>query len=243
MRLAILSDIHGNLAALEAVLADLSERAPDSLVNLGDCVTSPLWPRETMELLDVLNIPTVRGNHDRWIASARDDQLSRSERFTHESLTASQRSVLGALPPTLEPVDGVLAVHGTPASDAEYLLHEKDGARLALSPPDRVAERLAGVTASLVLCGHSHVQLVASGPDGALIVNPGSVGCPRHVDNKDWKGAEAASPHARYAIATRSNGHWSVELFVLDYDWNQVAAKARENARDDWAEVFLCGWH
>lgn len=242
MRLAILSDIHGNLAALEAVLADLRDRAPDSVVNLGDCVTSPLWPRETLELLDVLDIPTVRGNHDRWIATARLDQLSRSERFTHDSLSAPQRTALGALPGTLEPVEGVLAVHGTPASDAEYLLHDKDGARLALSPPGLVGARLAGVTARLVLCGHSHVQLVASGPGGALVVNPGSVGCPRHVDNADWKGAEAATPHARYAIATERRGRWSVELFVLDYDWSQVAAKARENDRPDWAEVFLGGW-
>jgi diadenosine tetraphosphatase ApaH/serine/threonine PP2A family protein phosphatase len=98
------------------------------------------------------------------------------------------------------------------------------------------------VTAGLVLCGHSHVQLTTSGPRGTLIVNPGSVGCPRHVDNKDWTEAEAGSPHARYAIATRRQGLWNVELIVLGYDWSHVAERARENGRADWAEIFLSGW-
>jgi predicted phosphodiesterase len=75
MRLAILSDIHGNLLALEAVLADLKTRSVDATVNLGDCVTNPLWPRETLELLDTLSLPTVRGNHDRWIAERTRSQI------------------------------------------------------------------------------------------------------------------------------------------------------------------------
>jgi Calcineurin-like phosphoesterase len=67
MRLAVISDVHGNLAALEAVLADIKLRGPDYTINLDDCVTSPLWPRETFEALQSLALPTVRGNHDRWI--------------------------------------------------------------------------------------------------------------------------------------------------------------------------------
>ena len=63
MRLAVISDVHGNLRALEAVLADIGTRGVDLTVNLGDCVTSPLWPKETFEALQVLALPTVRGNH------------------------------------------------------------------------------------------------------------------------------------------------------------------------------------
>ena len=64
MRIAILADIHGNVLALEAILADLESRKVDEYVNLGDCVSGPLWPRETAELLIRLGRPTVRGNHD-----------------------------------------------------------------------------------------------------------------------------------------------------------------------------------
>lgn len=65
MRLAVIADVHGNLIALETVLADIARRGSDLIVNLGDCVTSPLWPRETYELLEDRAMPTVRGNHDR----------------------------------------------------------------------------------------------------------------------------------------------------------------------------------
>jgi predicted phosphodiesterase len=67
MRLAILADIHGNVLALEAVLTDLEHRRVDEVVNLGDCVSGPLWPRETAQLLMRLDWRTVRGNHDRWV--------------------------------------------------------------------------------------------------------------------------------------------------------------------------------
>src|SRR6476660_3436333 len=112
MRLAIISDIHGNLLALETVLADLKLRGVDSTINLGDCVTSPLWPRETFELLDTLSWPTVRGNHDRRLAEESRAEMTPAVAFTCDSLTAEQRHRLGALPASVE-IDGdVFAVHG-----------------------------------------------------------------------------------------------------------------------------------
>jgi hypothetical protein len=65
------------------------------------------------------------------------------------------------------------------------------------------------------------------------------VGCPRHVDNIEPFRAEASSPHARYAVATRRRDRWSVELIVLDYDWSVVAEQATRNGRGDWAQAFL----
>ena len=239
MRLAVISDVHGNLRALEAVLADLATRAPDVTVNLGDCVTSPLWPRETLELLESRSLPTVRGNHDRWIAQPSTAPASPSIAFSRQSLTAAQCSRLGALPATLIVQDGVLAVHGTPASDSEYLLEEKVNGRLALVNADVLGSRLADVQAGLVLCGHSHNQHVAADRSGRLVLNPGSVGCPRYVDNPDRLVNEAGSPHARYAIATRRGAGWSIELVVLEYDWSEVAKQAERNGRPDWAQAFL----
>ena len=75
MRLAVISDIHGNVRALEAVLKDITTRGVDDIVNLGDWVAGPLWPRETFELLAGLGIPSVRGNHDRWATDRPDDKM------------------------------------------------------------------------------------------------------------------------------------------------------------------------
>jgi predicted phosphodiesterase len=239
MRLAILSDIHGNLAALEAVLADLRTRAPDAVVNLGDCVSSPLWPRETFELLATLRYPTVRGNHDRWVAELPPERVTRTVTFTHDALTAAQRVELGALPGTLALEPGILAVHGRPDNDSEYLLEDAVDGRLRHVTGAELARRLGSVTAGLVLCGHSHFPYVALAPGDRLVVNPGSIGCPRYADNADPFAAEINSPHARYALATRRGGRWSVELIAREYDWSVVAQRARANGRPDWAAGFL----
>jgi predicted phosphodiesterase len=239
MRVAVISDVHGNLVALELVLADIRKRAPDVIVNLGDCVTSPLWPRETMELLESLGLPTVRGNHDRLIADMPKKLVTPSVRFAHDSLTEQQRSLLGALPPAGE-FEGVLAVHGTPKRDDKYLLEQNVDGRLALARTSRIDRRLDGVTAGLVLCGHSHQQRVIVSKN-RVVLNPGSVGCPRYADDDRPGDAEAGSPHARYAIATKVSGSWTTDMFALAYDWSRVTDQAKTNGRDDWAEGFMKG--
>lgn len=239
MRLAIISDVHGNLRGLEVVLADLGTRGADATINLGDCVTSPLWPRETLELLDTLSLPTVRGNHDRRLAEEPREQMPATVAFTSDSLSANQRRSLGALPPSLEIYDDIFAAHGTPASDTEYLLEDAVDGRLLPATAETLGQRIGDRQESLILCGHSHHQHVAHAPGNRLVVNPGSVGCPRYADNKDPFSAESCSPHARYAIATKRNRRWSVELFVLEYDWEAVANQARINGFDAWATAFL----
>jgi predicted phosphodiesterase len=243
MRLAIISDIHGNLAALEAVLADVKTRGADLAVNLGDCCTSPLWPRETMELLDTLKLPTVRGNHDRSMIDWPRERMNRAGAYTYDSLTAAQRAALGALPRTVRLAGGILAVHGTPASDTTYLLEDKHEGRLLMSTRDAIGERLAGIEASVVLCGHSHHANVAFGPGDCLIVNPGSVGCPLFGDGPDAPQCDARAPHARYAIMTKRRGRWAVDLIALDYDWDAAAERARANGREDWAAVYTSGYY
>jgi putative phosphoesterase len=239
VRLGIISDVHGNLIALGAVLADLRRRTPDAVVNLGDCVTSPLWPRETFELLDTLRLPSVRGNHDRWIAAPPPEETSPTVVFAHDALTAGQRASLAGLPASLAIGDSILAVHGTPASDVEYLLEEKVDERLTLATEAKLSARLEGVAAGLILCGHSHHQHAAWASGGRLVVNPGSVGHPRSVDNAHRARVEAGSPHARYALATRRAGQWTIEFVALAYEWTEAAARARSVGRGDWADAFL----
>src|SRR5947208_17163766 len=108
MRLAVISDIHGNLRALEAVLADVRARRVDATVNLGDCVAGPLWPRETYTLLMSLGLPTVRGNHDRWLVDRSVPELPPADQFAHAALRADERSALHALPATIEIDENIL---------------------------------------------------------------------------------------------------------------------------------------
>jgi predicted phosphodiesterase len=243
MRLAIISDIHGNLPALEAVLADVKNRGVDATVNLGDCVTSPLWPRETFDVLQSLALPTVRGNHDRWIEELSDADLSAAERFARNALNAEQRQALHRLPPRINLDEGILACHGTPDDDSTCLLEELlDDGRFVPARRDVLEARIENrADARVVLCGHSHRQAVVCGPRGCLILNPGSVGCPVFADIPVAVNLEYRSPHARYAILTKSNGSWRVELLALEYDWASASARALANGRPEWASALLTG--
>jgi predicted phosphodiesterase len=242
MRLAIISDIHGNLLALEAVLADIRTRAVDGTVNLGDLAAGPLWPAETVALLDTLGLPTVRGNHDRWMGDRPPDKLPPAARFEHAALSAAQRAALHALPPTVEVTPEVLAVHGTPADDSTYLTEESHDDRLMPARRALIVERLgAAMARQVVLCGHSHRQSLTQVPGGPLILNPGTVGCPVFADLPTAKRAEHRSPHARYAVLTRRQGRWGAELLAIAYDWDAAAARARANGFPAWAEALATG--
>ncbi len=164
MRLAVISDIHANLLALEAVLADIAERGADATVNLGDCVAGPLWPRETFERLAALDLPTVRGNHDRWVVEKADADLTPLGRFERAALTEAQRAALHALPATLEVTPDILAVHGTPTDDSTYLLEEPAHGLLAPAPRATVAARLGAAARRAVENGRPDwAQALATG--------------------------------------------------------------------------------
>jgi predicted phosphodiesterase len=243
MRLAVISDIHGNLPALEAVLADVKNRGVDATVNLGDCVTSPLWPRQTFEVLQSLALPTVRGNHDRWIEELSDADLSAAGRFARNALNAEQRRDLHRLPPRINLADGILACHGTPDDDTTCLLEESlDDGRFVPARRDVLEARMDNhADAKVVLCGHSHRQSVVSGPRECLILNPGSVGCPVFADIPFAANLEYRSPHARYAVLTKTNASWRVEMLALEYDWASAAARALANGRPEWASALSTG--
>lgn len=92
MRLAVLADVHGNLGALEAVLADLARHAPDAVVNLGDCVSGPLAAAATADLLMDRGFVTVRGNHDRQLFDRPASAMGPSDRAADAQLTARHRA-------------------------------------------------------------------------------------------------------------------------------------------------------
>ena len=241
MRLAVISDIHGNLLALEAVLHDITTRGVDDTINLGDWVAGPLWPRETFELLAELGIPSVRGNHDRWAVDRPDDQMPPAGRFARNALTPAQCETLHALPEVIDRGE-ILACHGTPTDDMAYLLEDPAEGRLAPAARSTVATRLGAESArQVVLCGHSHRQALVTGPDGCLILNPGSVGCPAFADVPAAANFEHRSPHARYAVLTQRNGKWSADLIALEYDWDRAAQRAAECGFPKWATMLATG--
>jgi predicted phosphodiesterase len=242
-KLAVVADIHGNLLALEAVLDDIRRRAAEHTINLGDCVSGPLWPRETMDLLDTLGLITVRGNHDRWVAETPRERMYASDAFAFDVLTAAQRARLGELPAQCHLADGIAAVHGTPADDNQYLLEDVIAGQLTLAPSESIAARLGSVQSSLWLCAHSHLPRVVHARAGTLIVNPGSVGCPAYSDpNPPAHIAAVGSPHARYALLDKRSGRWVVELIAVEYDWSAASARALENGRLEWAQGLATGF-
>jgi len=242
MKIAVLSDIHGNLAALEAVLGDAATRGADKMVNLGDIVSGGLHPRETADRLIPLGLPTIRGNHERQLLTLSYDRMSLSDRHAAGELRIDQIEWLRSLPETLLLPGGVLMVHGTPASDLAYFLETVTRSGLRAATPAEVEERARGADAALILCGHTHVPRLVRLGDGRLIVNPGSVGLPAYADDRPFPHVvENGSPHARYALVEQRGEAWSAELIAVDYEWEAAARDALGNGRADWAVALRTG--
>ena len=237
MKLAILSDIHGNLPALEAVIADARARGCDAFVNLGDILSGPLWPRETAELLMALDWPTLAGNQDRALFTLAPERMGASDHFARARLGEKHLAWLQSLGPTLDYAPDIFLCHGTPASDAEYLLEEVGEAGAYPAPPSKVRAAIAGRAEKLILCGHSHLPRILW-LEGRIVANPGSVGLPAFSDEEPaFHVMETGSPHARYLVV--ENG----ELDPIDvaYDFVAAAEKARAEGRRDWAFALRTG--
>ncbi len=213
MRVAALYDIHANLPALEAVLAEPDVAAADLVLVGGDALLGPM-PAETLALLAALGdrVAWVHGNTEREVAQARGaDPASgglwdRRAAWVAGRLSAAAVAAADAWPATVSVavagVGPVLFCHGSPRSDEEILT--------AISPPERIVPLLASVGERTIVCGHTHVQFdrVVS---GRRIVNAGSVGMP-------YEG----SPGARFGLLGPD-----IELRCTGYDTEAAAARIR----------------
>ncbi|QRM55578.1 metallophosphoesterase family protein [Sinorhizobium sp. BG8] len=244
MQIAVLADIHGNISALEAVLDDVGRRGVDLIVNLGDCVSGPLWPRETFERLERLGAPTVRGNHDRQVAAFDSTKANASDRFAFQELSEAQRAVLGQFPFSRKFAPGIVGFHATPAYDDRYVLDEIASGVLVRAPMGKIVRRLGDIAEKLVILGHSHRPDLVRLPSGTIVMNPGSVGCPAYFDPTGQAHAsESGTPHARYAIVdTVDGGDPSIEFVALAYDYEAAACRAETNDRPDWAHALRTGF-
>lgn len=245
MRLAVIADIHGNLPALDAVLADIARRGVDLTVNLGDIVSGPLFPSEVAARLMPLDIPTIRGNHERQLLTQGPDRIGKSDAFAKAALTDGQKAWLASLPETLTLAPDMLLVHGTPASDLEYFLETVDADGVRPAAPDEIEARAGDVPARLILCGHTHTQRRVRTDNGRLIANPGSVGLQAYRDEEPVPhNMEIGSPQARYAIieiGPDPAAKIKVEMIAIPYDWELAAQAADGNGRPDWARALRTG--
>jgi predicted phosphodiesterase len=256
MKIAAISDIHGNLPALDAVLADIAAQHVDLIVNLGDILSGPLWARATAARLRPLALPTLAGNHERQLLTLPRERMSASDAHTAAELQPSDRDWLAALPPTLQLSAEVFCCHGTPTSDLDYFLETTEpgfagvgrganGVRAATlaEATARAGATLDGRAQGLILCGHTHMPRSLRLADGRLVVNPGSVGLPGFDDDHGHPHViETGAPHARYALVERGAHGWNVALRAIAYDWEAAALRAEREQRPDWADALRTGF-
>jgi putative phosphoesterase len=202
--LALLYDIHGNLPALEAVLADATDA--DEFLLGGDYATAGAWPLETVERLkEVENATWIRGNADRWLAERHDAPAPMDEFAAKTAELVGDQIVaeLAGLPEVAEIGDS-LYCHASPRSDMQSFGKE---------PGPLDSDLLDGVSAKRVVFGHTHVQFRREGPNGIELLNPGSVGMPWDDDHR-----------AAYAVIDGE----TVECRRVEYDWEASVAAVRE---------------
>jgi predicted phosphodiesterase len=206
--LALLYDVHGNLPALEAVLADADDAGAERFVLGGDYAEFGAWPAETVERLRELDATWIRGNVERWAADPDADDVPEQMRPAvirgRELLGEDLVTELAALPEQVV-VDGVRYCHASPVSDMRGFSPAAD---------ESDAELLANVSERRVVFGHTHVQFSRATGDGVELVNPGSVGIPLDGDHS-----------SAYALVTDDG---AIEMRRVDYDYQASADAVRE---------------
>ncbi|GLU56405.1 phosphodiesterase [Dyadobacter frigoris] len=194
MRIALISDIHANLPAFEAVLEDLEKQKPDAVYCLGDLVGYNVWPNQVIGLIRKHGIATIAGNHDlkvsKIFSSEGECSIQKSSEYAYKLVGKKERDYLLTLPRHLklefqlnEDILNMLLVHGSPRSINEYLLEEL--------PEHYMLDLVREFNADLLCFGHSHKpyhRIINSGKDGVdhyhHLINTGSVGKPKDGDSR-----------------------------------------------------------
>jgi len=240
---AVISDIHGNLLALLAVLKDINSRGIETVINLGDHFFGALEPEGVALILSENPMLSIRGNTDREILESlgtvsKKDQMERVK----SELSPGSIEFLRQLPLTLSVDDLIFACHGTPESDDEYLLEQVTGNGVFVYNDEHLIKKTKDINERIILCGHSHVNRVIYLSNDKIILNPGSVGLPAYLGNGKHRFAmESMTPHAKYAIIDVDGPAISIEQMHCAYDWQTASAAARSNGSDNWAEFLLHG--
>jgi predicted phosphodiesterase len=229
MRVAFISDIHGNLLALESVLSELEAERFDRLVCLGDVAVGPL-PRETIARLRELDCASIMGNWDAWFLEGMprvqdDDEVGRRlveiGAWWAHALTEEDRAFLASFQPRLELELGngatMLCFHGSPRSFNDWIF--------ATTPDAEVARMFDGHDATVLVGGHTHLQMVRRF-EHSVIVNPGSVGLPFR---QWWPKEVRIAPWAEYGLVAYEDGKVSIDLHRTTFDVDALLRIAWES--------------
>lgn len=244
MKIAVISDIHGNVFALKAVMDDIEKRCVDSIVNLGDIFYGPIAPRATYELLQQYEITTIQGNQDRQIYESTPSEIATNPTmaFVLDELKGAPLQWLRTLPHELHLNDDVYLCHGAPGNDLVYLLENIKSGYPVVRSDTEITTLLKGEQTSLILCGHTHIPRCVHLASGQLIVNPGSVGLPAYDDEMPVPHKmENFSPHASYAIIEKHQHGWQVEQCKIPYDVDMAVEKCQKLQRNDWVGLLKSG--
>lgn len=220
MKVAIISDIHGNLYALERVLEDIEREAPDRIVCLGDVIAFGPQPDEVLKRVRDLGCPVVMGNCDvffvEWPLPAEDSLNYDRVKWAAERLSPSDLEFMASFQPTvavpLQDGASLLCFHGSPRSNTEMIL--------ATTPEDELAEMLSGFDARVMVGGHTHLQLIRRMPE-TVVANAGSIGMPFNPGDHS-----TFVPWAEWALFEFSDGGLSVGLRRTALDVAEMTARA-----------------
>ena len=205
---ALLYDIHGNLPALDAVLADAKAQGADEFVLGGDYALTGAWPEECVKRIEKLTGAWIRGNTERWLEdpsdAPEDDLVHSAIDYCRRALGVRRVEELFRLPLSTE-IAGACVCHAAPHDDMLTFMPEPTAGDETL---------LSHTDAEVVVFGHSHLQFMRTAETGQLLVNPGSVGLPFDGDTR-----------AAYALW---DGEREFELRRVEYDAGAYAASVRK---------------
>jgi len=230
MRIAFISDIHGNFTALQAVLADIQQQSIDQIVCLGDVVTLGPQPLEVLNALRELKCPYIKGNHD--AATLDPESAIRHEIASHlipdlywckNQLSADDLQFIDSFKPmhkvNLPNGDHILAFHGSPLSFTDIIQ--------ATTPNELLDTYFHGQKAGIFIGGHSHIQMVRR-HDDKLVLNAGSVGNAFRFAYSPGKPVYLL-PWAEYMIVSQSGDSLSIDARRVDFDTGKLIEKVKES--------------
>ncbi len=244
MKFAVLSDIHSNVFALEAVIADAKNHAIDFMVNLGDILYGPIAPRATYDLLMQHEIVTICGNQDRQIAEVTTEEITLNPtiQFILDDLGETPIRWIESLPFDIQLTNDIYLCHGTPDSDMVYLLEDIDLGYPRLRTDQEILKLLNGQQSALVCCGHTHIPRTASLSTGQTILNPGSVGLQAYTDEEPMMHSmENFNSFASYSIVESTPHGWNIAHINVPYPIELAITECKKRDRMDWAHFLATG--